>query len=151
MLPGVAMLTYVNRVRQMASILTSMEVHIDDKEMAMAVLNGLPPRYGAIITALDAIGDEDPSFTLDKVRSRLLQEEKRAALRSGARASGATPSALVQNVPETHTGRECTHCGRRNHTEPYCWIKHGRPQRPSRKRDGRSCLLYTSPSPRDRG
>ncbi len=48
----------------MASVLKSMEVTIDDKEMAMAVLNGLPPRFGTIITALDAIGDDDPSFHL---------------------------------------------------------------------------------------
>ncbi len=50
----------------MASVLQSMGVIIDDKEMAMAVLNGLPPRFGTIITALDAIGDDDPSFTFDK-------------------------------------------------------------------------------------
>ncbi len=37
------MLVYVNRVRKMASTLQSMDVTIDDKEMAMAVLNGLPP------------------------------------------------------------------------------------------------------------
>ncbi len=68
---------FIHCVRQMASVLQSMDVTIDDKEMAMAVLNGLPPRFGTIITALDAIGDDDPSFTFDKVRSRLLQEEKR--------------------------------------------------------------------------
>ncbi len=34
------MLVYINRVRQMASVLQSMDVTIDDKEMAMAVLNG---------------------------------------------------------------------------------------------------------------
>ncbi len=73
---GEKMLVYINRVRQMASVLESMGVAIDDKEMAMAVLNGLPKRFETIITALDAIGDDDPSFTFDKVRSRLLQEEK---------------------------------------------------------------------------
>ncbi len=31
------MLVYINRVRQMASVLQSMDVTIDDKEMAMAV------------------------------------------------------------------------------------------------------------------
>ncbi len=46
--------------------------------MAMAVLNGLPPRFETIITAHDAIGDDDASFTFDKVRSRLLQEERRS-------------------------------------------------------------------------
>ncbi len=49
--------------------------------MAMAVLNGLPPRFETIITALDAIGDDDASFTFDKVRSRLLQEERRSSMR----------------------------------------------------------------------
>ncbi len=38
------MLVYINRVLQMASVLQSMGVQIEDKEMAMAVLNGLPPR-----------------------------------------------------------------------------------------------------------
>ncbi len=56
------MLVYINRVRKMASTLQSMDVTIDDKEMAMAVLNGLPPRFETIITALDAIGDDDAFF-----------------------------------------------------------------------------------------
>ena len=51
------MLVYINRVRQMATVLTSMGVNIDDKEMAMAVLNGLPSSFQTLITALDAIGD----------------------------------------------------------------------------------------------
>ncbi len=81
---GEKMLVYINRVRQMASVLESMGVTIDDKEKAMAVLNGLPKRFETISTALDAIGDDDPSFTFDKVRSRLLQEEKRSAIKSVA-------------------------------------------------------------------
>ncbi len=59
-----------------------MDVTIDDKEIAMAVLNGLPPRFETIITALDAIGDDNASFTFDKVRSRLLQEERRSTMRT---------------------------------------------------------------------
>lgn len=64
------MLVYVNRVRQLASILESMDVCIDDKELPMAVLNGLPGKYNALITALDTIGDDNNAFTFDKVRSR---------------------------------------------------------------------------------
>eukprot|EP00171_Calliarthron_tuberculosum_P000726 IDg726t1 len=60
-----------------------------------SVLNGLPASYETIITALDAIGDDDDSFTLDKVRSRLLQEEKRRSFRISTQAS-AKSSALVQ-------------------------------------------------------
>eukprot|EP00171_Calliarthron_tuberculosum_P022598 IDg22598t1 len=74
----------------MASVLESMGVEIDDKEIAMAVLNGLPARYQPIITALDAIGDEDASFNLEKVRSRLLQEETRSSLRIGSAPNSST-------------------------------------------------------------
>ncbi len=31
------------------------------------------------------------------------------------------------------TKKKCTHCGRANHTEPYCWKKRGRPTRSQRK------------------
>ncbi|CDF39993.1 unnamed protein product [Chondrus crispus] len=39
MLSGEKVLAYINRVKQLAAILKSMSVNIDDKEMAMAVLN----------------------------------------------------------------------------------------------------------------
>lgn len=89
------MLTYIKRVCEKAATLSSMDVDIDDKEIAMALLNGLPPRFGTSITALDAIGDEDDSFTFDKVKSRLLEEEKPAALRTGSN-NLSRPSAFVQ-------------------------------------------------------
>ena len=53
-----------------------MKVNIDDGEMAVAMLNGLPERFYPLITALDALGD-DKTFTLEFVKSRLLQEEQR--------------------------------------------------------------------------
>eukprot|EP00171_Calliarthron_tuberculosum_P015178 IDg15178t1 len=59
------------------------EVTIDDQELAIAVLNCLSANYGTIITALDAIEVDGDSFTLDKLRSRLLQHEKRKSLRHG--------------------------------------------------------------------
>ena len=58
-----------------------MNVDIDDKEMAMAVLNGLPARFESLIVALDALGSEDKMFSLDFVKSRLLQEEQRAEMK----------------------------------------------------------------------
>ena len=42
----------------------------------MAFLNGLPERFGSLIRALDALGDEK-TFTFEFVKSRLLQEEQR--------------------------------------------------------------------------
>lgn len=130
------MLSYINRVREKSAVLESMGVLIDDKELAMAVLNGLPPRFGTLITALDAIGDEDETFTFDKVKSRLLQEERRATMRSGADRTS-RPSALLQSSGDDRKGsgsKYCTHCHRTNHTEAYCWEKHGRPERGSSRR-----------------
>eukprot|EP00171_Calliarthron_tuberculosum_P000903 IDg903t1 len=131
---GEKMMNYINRICKMASVLQSMSVVIDDKELSMAILNGLPSSYGTIITALDAIGDEDDSFTFDKVRSRLLQEEQRRSLRASSQSSTRS-LALVQNASDSRRGNNklCTHCGRTNHTEPYCWEKHGRPQSGSRR------------------
>eukprot|EP00171_Calliarthron_tuberculosum_P000627 IDg627t1 len=136
---GEKMLVYINRIRQMAATLKSMDVVIDDKEMAMAVLNGLPQRFETIITALDAIGDDDISFTFDKVRGRLLQEEKRFTMRESSSQSTKS-SALVHSVPSrssSSSSKRCTHCGRTNHTEPHCWEKYGRPASNSRRRPGR--------------
>lgn len=49
--------------------------------MAMAMLNGLPARFESLIVALDALGSEDKMFSLDFVKSRLLQEEQRADMK----------------------------------------------------------------------
>ncbi len=102
---------------------------IDDKEKAMAVLNGLPPRYETIITALDAIGDDDPSFTFDKVRRCLLQEETRSAMRAGPdRSSGPTALLNISHGSSSRFNKKvCSHWGKTNHTEPNCWKKYGRP------------------------
>ncbi len=39
-----------------------MGVDIDDSEMAMALLNGLPDQDDALTSALDALGTESQSF-----------------------------------------------------------------------------------------
>ena len=53
-----SVLQFSNRIRQLSSTLKSMNVAISESEMAMALLNGLPEEYNALISALDAI-DED--------------------------------------------------------------------------------------------
>ncbi len=81
---GEKVLVYIDRVRKMASVLESMGITLDDKVKAMAVFNGFPKRFETIITAIDAIGDNDPSFTFYKAQSRLLQEKKRSSMRPAA-------------------------------------------------------------------
>lgn len=70
------MLSFITRICHFSSILKSVDVHIKDSEIAMTVLNGLPPSFDYIITALDAIGN-DATLSLDLVKSSLLQEEQR--------------------------------------------------------------------------
>ncbi len=55
MLADERILAYTKRIRQLASTLKSMGVEIDDKEVAMAVLKGLPERFNNLISVLDAL------------------------------------------------------------------------------------------------
>ncbi len=61
-----------------------MGVDIDDSERAMALLNGLPHQYDALISALDALGTEESVVHFDFVKARVIQEEQRTAMRSEA-------------------------------------------------------------------
>eukprot|EP00171_Calliarthron_tuberculosum_P021288 IDg21288t1 len=112
---GEKMMVYINRVRQMALTLESMNVIIDDKELAMAVLNGLLERYQRIITALDAIGDEDTSLTLDKVRSRLLQEEMRSQIRVNSNSTKAALFNRSEQQSSTSSRKKCTIANVKSH------------------------------------
>eukprot|EP00171_Calliarthron_tuberculosum_P023077 IDg23077t1 len=86
------------------------------------------------LTQLEMMMSHSPSI---KSECRLLQEEKRRALR--AKSHSSKESALVQQTSDSRKGNKklCTHCGRTNHTEPHCWEKYGRPQSNSRRSSGR--------------
>jgi len=106
MLAGEKVLTYLNRVTQLASTLKSMSVDVDDKEIAMAVLNGLPTKYEGLIVALDALGNDDTTFSFELVKSRLLQEEQRAEERSKSENRNSDSSALfnTNGTNQIHQG-----------------------------------------------
>ena len=110
---GEKMLNYINRVRQLASILKSMDGNVEDAEIAMTILNGLPQQYSNLIVALDALGS-DETFTIDFVKSRLLQEEQRKRDRHNMSSSmvKSEASALVNSGSFQHNGK-----GRRDG----CW------------------------------
>ena len=84
MLPSEKVLVFINRVKQRAGRLQSMIVEIDDKEIPMAVLNGLPPRFDNLIFALDARGNENKLFGLEFLKSHLLQEEQRECTKTAS-------------------------------------------------------------------
>lgn len=116
---GERVLVYINRVCNLSSTLKSMGVDVDDKELAMTVLNGLPSTYDYIITALDAVGD-DSKFTFDLVKSRLLQEEQRNDMRGDVERSEAALVNSSANAAFMRGRLNCTHCHRDGHTEDRC-------------------------------
>jgi len=77
-----SILKFANRIRQLASSLKAMNVEIPQNEMAMALLNGLPQEYHALISALDAVDDDDSELEWEFVKSRVMQEEQRINMRN---------------------------------------------------------------------
>jgi gag-polypeptide of LTR copia-type len=133
MMEDEGMLTYINRVRQIAEELKSMDAKIDETEVAMAVLNGLPSMYDHLLVALDAIGD-DTKLTMEFTKSRLLQEEQRKLernMRQGSNAKSEHGAALVGNIRHkmfggpSDVGGELTYhrCSKPGHIARYCRSK----------------------------
>jgi len=122
------MLKYLNRVTQLASTLKSMDVTIQDEELAMSTLCGLPPAYEHLIVALDALGNDSRTFTFEFVKSRLIQEEQRIHTKD-LEHSSSDSSALFgvrtehERRPNPRNRLKCTHCNRFGHTADRCWGK----------------------------
>jgi hypothetical protein len=110
-------LAFTSRFRQLAADCKAMEVKIDDTEMAMTVLCGLPQNYEHLIVAIDAATDNF-NLSMDFVKSRLLQDEQRMLDRDKAMPSH---DAALINKPNTGGGGPCNHCDKPNHTGPRCW------------------------------
>lgn len=126
-----SILQFSNRIRHLGSTLKSMNVTIDENEMAMAFLNGLPDPYDPLISALDAVGNEESKLDFDHVKSRVMQEEQRMGMRVAAASSKAESAALLaenqkhgENCVNCNSRPTCKHCGKRGHTEEKCWRKH---------------------------
>lgn len=66
-----SVLEFTNRVKHLAGILESMKVGIDDEKMAMTTLNGVPPCFHGLISALDALGTEERNLSFDFVKTVL--------------------------------------------------------------------------------
>lgn len=76
-------MTYISRVQHCDPILKPTGVVIDNKEVAMAILNGLSSVYLSLITTSDALGDNKNSITLELIKGCLLQEEQQKEMSSG--------------------------------------------------------------------
>ncbi len=99
-----------------------MGVDIDDQEIAMTVLTGLPSRFDNLISALDALGEDQNIFTLDFIKGRLLQEEQRTDIRIEKLNIKSESSALVATRRDGKPFTDkCTHCNKSGHpASRYC-------------------------------
>lgn len=73
--PGENTLPYLNRVKQLAGALKSMNCNVDDNKIAKAALNCVPTSSDHLVLALDAHSNDDKLFKFDFVKNRLLQEQ----------------------------------------------------------------------------
>ena len=114
-------LSFSNRILHLSSTLKSMSVDIDDSEMAMALLNGLPDEYSSLISALDALGSEESQLNFEFVKARIMQEEQRINMRNFEALKKTGASSLVAN--EHRSRPKCDYCGKIGHKESRCWKK----------------------------
>lgn len=100
-------LSFINSVGHLSSLLKSMEVETGDFQLAMAVLNVLSEPFSFTITALDALSDED-SF-LEVVMYRPLQYWGSTMTDSSATIESSLyiSSRSLQPTPQ---GPQRTHC-----------------------------------------
>lgn len=137
-------LAFSARIRQLASSLKSMGVNIDDQELAMAFLCGLPDRFDGLISAIDALGDEHKSLTFQFAVSRAQQEEQRHSSRDKeAQKRSETAALLASRMPRKGN---CIHCGKHNNSD-MCYFKypHLAPEgHPLRRRNEKALLSQHS-------
>jgi hypothetical protein len=70
------MLAHINHLRSLHDQLKEMGETVNDKELAMTVLASLPDEFKPLITALDAVGEDNLSY--EKVKAMLLNDVDRA-------------------------------------------------------------------------
>lgn len=116
-------LVFTNRIRQLASTLKSMGADIDDKTIAMAVFNGLPERFNSVISALDALGSEEETFSLDLAKSRLLEEERIEVRTRGSSTKSETSALFYTSFRNWTAYHNCRNCGKAGHQSQRCWEK----------------------------
>ncbi len=133
--PEESILQFANRIRLLAATLKSMNVVISGSEMAMALLNGLPEEYNALISALDAIDEDESELDFDFIKSRIMQEEQRISIRNKSALAKSEAAALLaaQNAAKSQASPSfsrlprrrpfCNFCKRLGHVEAKCYTK----------------------------
>ena len=68
-----SVLQFLNHIRQLSATLKSMNVVISEIEMAIALLNGLTEEDNTLISALDAIYEDETKLKFEFIESRIIQ------------------------------------------------------------------------------
>ena len=98
-----------------------MGVEIEESEMAMALLIGLPDRFDGLISALNALGNDEKLFTFDFLKSRCQKEEQRHKHRDNDARIKSETAALLGSREASLS--KFMHCGRK-HKSNKCWKKY---------------------------
>ena len=124
------MITYINRVKVMADKLAAIGASVEEEDIVMTLLSGLPENYNNLIVALEVKIDD---LTLDSVTARLLHEEARRMEGSGLTEENAFYSNRKgkfvkhgynksnnnsNNNSSSKSKSGCHYCGKQGH-----WIK----------------------------
>ena len=75
-----SVLQFANCISQLASTLKSMNAVISEGEVVVALLNGLPEEYKALMSALDTIGEDETKLKVEFIKSRIMQEDQRMTM-----------------------------------------------------------------------
>lgn len=110
---GERILSYINRVHELGTVLQSIDVSIHDKEIAMAVLWNLPPAYKSMETALEDLDRYSINFTLVFVERRILQKELRQYKATRQQRRSCPVHYSLEKTPKSGESRMCCDYSRR--------------------------------------
>lgn len=116
-------INFINRIHHLAATLESMGVNTDE-EMEMEALNGLPGRFDNLISAMEALGNEERTFSFHFVKRRLLHEEQRIDLPAETQSVKSEAAALVPERNSSQTRPICTFCNKLGNPQDRCFQKY---------------------------
>ena len=120
---GESLTKFVARARSLKDAMAAAGYKVEDDEIVLSVLSGLPAEYDMAVTAITAMGDE---LRLEDVLSKLLQAEQR--LRGKPSEPSAEEKAYVVKAKPRRFGDrngarpkvQCFYCGKPGHIQAEC-------------------------------
>jgi hypothetical protein len=114
-----AVSTYAARALNLSEQLAAIGETVSDKQLAMAVLNGLPEGFEVTVQNILTSGD---ALEVNSIVSKLLLVENMGRSRNSRRVAEAA-AAFYQHVEGSRGGPKCWKCGKPGHTKAQCRSK----------------------------